>query len=113
MGAGFWVVASTRPQGVYSPQTRSYFTLGLGLLTHEDIENLGLSLAFGTGLGLWTCSANSVLPTVGVNVWIHHLLYTPSFPLLGIDLKGVKTNICPHKTCVQMFTAALFIIVQN
>lgn len=32
-------------------------------------------------------------PTVGVNVWIHHLLYIPSCPLLGVDLKGVKTYV--------------------
>lgn len=82
MGARFWVVAYTRPHGVYSPQTRSYFTLGLGLLIHEDIENLGLSPPFGSGLGLWTSSANSASThgggeCVDTSLTIHPIMSTP------------------------------------
>ena len=91
MGAGFWVVVSTRPQWVYIPQTRSYFILGLGLLTHEDIENLGLSPALVQAWDSELPQLTLLPPTIGVNVWTHHLLYILSFPLLGIDLKGVKT----------------------
>ena len=84
MGAGFWVVVSTRPQWTYSPQTRSYFILGLGLLTHEDIENLGLSPAFGIGLGLWTSSANSASThgwgeCVDTSLSLHPIISTPSY----------------------------------
>lgn len=81
VGAGFWVVALPEPQRVYSPQTRSYFTLGLGLLTHEDIENLRTLSGFGTG---WDSGLPQLIlfyPTIGVNVWIHHLLYTPIISL--------------------------------
>lgn len=65
---GLFHAALPRPQRVYSPQTRSYFTLGLGLLTHEDIENLGY-------LWLLVQAWDSGLPqlilfysTIGVNV---------------------------------------------
>lgn len=47
----------TGPYGVHRSQTRCYFTVGLRLWNHEDTENLSLSPAFGTGLGLWTSLA--------------------------------------------------------
>ena len=70
LGSGllYGVVASTGPYRVHRPQTRSYFTVDLGLLNHEDTQNLGLSLAFGIAWGSGHLQLTVLPPTAGVNV---------------------------------------------
>ena len=97
-GAGLWVVACTGPYGVHSPQTRSYFALGLWLLTREDIENLGLSPDFGTGLGLWTSPANCASThgwgeCMATSLTIHPIISTPRYSPKRGENKDLCTNV--------------------